>query len=75
MNNFISNAKEAISKAIGSAPCRVLIARSVVAYMIGEFRLLKLHPVRDRRERELVGYKVRAHRLTVELAVKKLSTI
>lgn len=75
MKKIISNAKKVISNAFRTASCRLDIARAVVAYMVAEARLKKLHPVRDARMRELVGMQCRARRLACELAMKKLSTI
>ena len=75
MMKFISNAKVVISHAIKAASCRIEIARAVVAYTVADVRLKKLHPVRDARKREVVGYQSRVSRLACELAIEKLGTI
>jgi hypothetical protein len=75
MNKVISNAKIVISKVMQSASCRLEIASAVLAYTVAEYRLRRLHPVRDARKREVVGYQMRAKELELELATEKLNTI
>lgn len=75
MNQFLSNAKDVISKATRSAVCRLEIARAVLAYTFAEARLKNLHPVRHARKREEVSYQYRANQLATELAIEKLNTI
>jgi len=75
MNKLISNAKVVINKASKAASCRLEIARAVLAYTVAEARLKKLHPVRDARMREVIGFKSRANRLALELATQRLTTI
>lgn len=75
MKNQISNAKVLVSKAIQVASCRLEIAHAVVVYAVAEFRLKKLHPVRDSRKREEVGYQLRSKEIALELASARLNTI
>lgn len=75
MKNQISNAKVMFSKAIQVALCRLEIAHAVVVYAVAEFRLKKLHPVRDSRKREELGYQMRSKEIAMELASERLNTI
>lgn len=75
MKRFISNAKIVIGKAAHLASCHFEIARAVFGYTVAEYRLERLHPVRDARKREVVGYQMRSQELSFELATLKLNSI
>jgi hypothetical protein len=75
MKNSISIAKKLFNKVTIEVECRLQIACAVMIYTVADARLRRLHPVRDQRKYEAVGYKVRSSRVAFELACEKLDTL
>lgn len=75
MKNIISNAKVEISKAFLIGLCRLEIAYAVVVYVFVGVRFKRLHPVRDSRKREALGYVLRSKETAIDLAVERLVSI
>lgn len=73
MKKLFSNAKTVFKKLRMSISCWWQINLAVVRYLRAEAKFNKLHPVRDAREREIVGHKLRLNEVAYEVAVSKLN--